>query len=678
MKPKPLIVSSAVVIAFVSARCASSPQVTTPPGFDAGAGVLDASVESGGDPNIMFDASFEGGRADAHDTGADTAESMGCGDGKLDPGEVCDDKNSQSGDGCSATCDAVEKDYACPTPAMPCVSTVRCGDGKVTGEETCDDSNARDKDGCSAACKLETGWKCPAPGKACEAARCGDGILAGAEECDDRNAKAADGCSVACKLEVGWACGKPGEACHTTVCGDGKKEGYEPCDDGNNVVGDGCNPFCEVEPDCSAGPCHSRCGDGLILPGDKEDCDDGNSKDGDGCSSACKVENGYKCTATAGKLPSVLEVPITYRDFIALPAGGASRHPDFEVYQGQGPTRGLVGDTLGSDGKPVYTGICQSPAPTNPPCLYDAQTTSKAAFDQWYRDTPNVNTTKVTRLSLALQPDNSYYFPDATFFPWDGAGWVAAGKEVPWDGHNFGFTSEMRYWFEFKGGEKLKFSGDDDVWVFVNRKLAVDIGGLHSIVEDEVTLNPANAQKYGLEQGKIYEIALFHAERHTNASNFNLTLNGFVGKRSECMPSCGDGIVSGNETCDDGKNDGSYGSCLSDCTRGPYCGDSTVQTPQEVCDDGTNLTTYTSKPPAGCAPGCKLGATCGDKTVDSLFGEQCDDGTNAGGYGKCGAGCRLGPRCGDRIVQSPQETCDDGNAVSGDGCSETCHTEGPR
>ena len=65
-----------------------------------------------------------------------------CGDGKIDPGEKCDDTNSASGDGCSPDC-LVEKDFACPTPGALCVSTVVCGDGKVNGTETCDDHNTK-------------------------------------------------------------------------------------------------------------------------------------------------------------------------------------------------------------------------------------------------------------------------------------------------------------------------------------------------------------------------------------------------------------------------------------------------------------------------------------------------------------------------------------------------------
>jgi cysteine-rich repeat protein len=65
--------------------------------------------------------------------------------------------------------------------------------------------------------------------------------------------------------------------------------------------------------------------------------------------------------------------------------------------------------------------------------------------------------------------------------------------------------------------------------------------------------------------------------------------------------------------------------------------------------------------------------------VDSLAGEQCDDGKNPGGYGRCSRECRLGPRCGDGMVQGDDgEECDDGNLLGNDGCSSDCKGEGPQ
>jgi fibro-slime domain-containing protein len=622
---------------------------------------------------------------------------VGCGNGKVEPrlGEACDDGNSQSADGCSSDCKVVETSFACPEPGKPCVSLVHCGDGKLAGAETCDDGNTVASDGCGADCKLEPGWDCPTPSVAC-VPHCGDGVLSGAEQCDAPNV--GHGCSADCLLEPGYVCTTPSAGaqpapavCHLTHCGDSTLEGGEACDDGNAIDGDRCSAACTLEPDCSSGTCASKCGDHVKLA--PEECDDGNTRDGDGCSHDCKQEAGFVCKDTTQNPPAQLNLKVTYRDFISFPLGTAVRHPDFEPDL-EAPTRtvGLVKAALAADGKPVIDGRCSELQPASftdaTLCPNGQMLTSQANFDQWYHDTPAVNIAIPSSLLLPRLASGAYVYDSAPggFYPIDGKGFTAPpAKEdnaladaTVNDGneHDFGFTTELRYFFQYRGGESLAFSGDDDLWIFIGRKLALDVGGLHP--RSELALNlDTSATALGLTRGSLYEIALFHAERHSAGSNFKLTLTGFAPTYSLCAPACGDGVVVPPEQCDLGTamNTGAYAGCTADCRRGPFCGDARVQAGNEQCDDGVNLTTYGTQGSAGCAPGCVLSGYCGDGKLDGLFGEQCDLGTamNSGDYNACASDCQLGPRCGDGVLQKQfGELCDDGNTVSGDGCGFDC------
>ncbi len=644
-----------------------------------------------------------------------------CGDGKLSValGEGCDDGNVVGKDGCSPQC-VIEANYTCPTPGMPCKSTVVCGDKKVTGSETCDDGNVVDgpspgvSDGCSATCQVQPGWTCPVGG-VCHATKCGDGIRAGFEACDDFGNAPGDGCDAKCQLEPGYKCdpnpaGTPKnvDKCSTTTCGDNKVEGTEQCDGGNTTPFDGCSPTCTNEPKCGytngVYGCTAQCGDGMIFG--TEECDDGNTIDGDGCNHLCVKEGGFTCTPTLPTLPNPLLLPIIYRDFkpnhnpsgnagSTVPAGDPA--PQFEIDPVDGIRRpGIPLTALGTDGKPAYNSAYGTYTLNGANNAQQAATlTSTAAitnaFHTWYVDTTNINQSLVTTLALPfVAADNAYEFYSSAFFPLDGK---LYGNYSTY-GHNYHFTSELRYWFAYVGDgtEKLEFRGDDDVWVFVNGKLVVDLGGIHGELQGTIKLQGASSQlctqdtlngtlncstiNVPLTPGTVYEIALFQAERHVTGSNYKLTLRGFNAPRSVCVPTCGDGVVTKDEACDLGtaKNTGAYGTCKADCTLPANCGDGITNGPEQ-CDNGSNLTTYggTSKV---CGPGCLFASYCGDAKVDGANGESCDEGANNGkGYGHCSASCTLGPRCGDGVTQAGSgETCDDGskNGTTTSACQTTC------
>jgi fibro-slime domain-containing protein len=221
---------------------------------------------------------------------------------------------------------------------------------------------------------------------------------------------------------------------------------------------------------------------------------DGAVGDGSGVS-----DGGNRCGST---LTGVL------RDF-------KEEHPDFEFNIGDDP--GIVLADLGSDGKPVYAGSDGNPT-----------TTTKENFDQWFRDVGGVN--KAISFPITLAKTGSVFtYDNGNFFPLDGQGFGNEGHD-----HNFHFTYELHTTFNYAGGETFKFTGDDDLFVFINKKLAIDLGGVHGSMTGEVNLD-AEAGKLGLAKGKVYALDFFFAERHLTESHFRIdTTLDFV--------DCGSGI----------------------------------------------------------------------------------------------------------------------------------------
>lgn len=74
------------------------------------------------------------------------------------------------------------------------------------------------------------------------------------------------------------------------------------------------------------------------------------------------------------------------------------------------------------------------------------------------------------------------------------------------------------------GGEVFTFRGDDDLWMFINEQLVIDLGGTHSPLEASVNLD-LEATRLGLVRGQTYPMAIFHAERHTTGSNYRIETN---------------------------------------------------------------------------------------------------------------------------------------------------------
>lgn len=295
------------------------------------------------------------------------------------------------------------------------------------------------------------------------------------------------------------------------------------------------------------------------APGGQVDGDGtGNEGDGGGTRDGTGAGSGDTTDISLDDLkdPEPKETPDCDNNLEVIVRDFNRTHPDFGgIDKPQGGTpfigdevrRNLVKPTLSADQKPIFNDVygCAAPADKLSEPLGNAETmvgcanwsfnpeqqalTTAENFQQWYLDTPDVNQSFDKQLLMTDQGDGVYVYETANFFPLsvdEGFGPVVGGQEgdgtIP--NENYLFTTEIHLQFEYVLGQNFTFRGDDDLWVFVNGKLALDLGSMHTPAESSIDFDK-QAADLGITPGNSYSMDVFHAERRWDGSNFRIETN---------------------------------------------------------------------------------------------------------------------------------------------------------
>lgn len=330
---------------------------------------------------------------------------------------------------------------------------------------------------------------------------------------------------------------------------------------------------------------------------------------------------------------------------------------DFEINNAR-QDRGIVTTTLGADNKPVYA---HGPNPS-----INKTVISQDTFYTWFH---NTNRTKNILYNITLSNANAtltggnpnvYCYQNSYFFPINGKGWGNEGY-----GKNYHFCMETHGTFNFTGTEVFSFTGDDDVWVYINKKLVVDLGGIHAPQTASVDVS-----KLGLTKGREYQFDFFYCERHTPGSSIKLCTSLVIecGYYDWCGLCNGDGqsCCTGANNCDDGD------SCTNDfCDK--FLGASKCTHTQRTCNDNNPCTVDS------CSNGqCMNVPKCNDNNMCTM--DTCN--TTTGVCATSPISCDDGVLCSvdtcDPLLgcQHTSGDCDDNDlctvdACTGTGCSNT-------
>jgi cysteine-rich repeat protein len=412
---------------------------------------------------------------------------------------------------------------------------------------------------------------------------CGDGVINGGEDCDDGGQTPGDGCSATCTEEMGWTCTMSG--C-TETCGDNMEVGTETCDDGNEVDdGNGCAANCQR---------NDQCGNG-VLESLYEACDDSGTAPDDGCSSTCTVETGWTCdmggcTEICGDNLEVGSETCDDGDEID-DGNGCSATCQRNDNCGNDQVESLFEDCddgLNQNGDGC-SATCQEeagwtcgPSSCTENCGDGMEVGSEACDDGNQIDDGNGCTGTCTRNDVCGNNQRESLFEDCD-----------DGNQVD-DGNGCSGACERN-----------NVCGNGS------------IEGLFEACDDSNTLNLDGCS------------SACSVEPGWNCGS------------GTCLEVCGDSMVVGSETCDDGNQIDNSNGCGANCARNDVCGNGDVEALFEACDDGLHCEDGTPCVSMGTCSGIGDGL-CLPRSEDGCSSSCQVEGLDAGPDGGAGNGADAG------------------------------------
>ncbi len=142
---------------------------------------------------------------------------------------------------------------------------------------------------------------------------------------------------------------------------------------------------------------------------------------------------------------------------------------------------------------------------------------SADSFGEWYRDILGTNLSTYHPITLINNGSGVYEYLDNDFHPIDG---MLLGNEGDPNNNYFTFVIDAKFTYQACAGQFFQFRGADDAWLFVDGKLAIDLGGVLPLMDQHVDMD-----RLELTDGQTYRFIFFFAHRQPGQAVFDMQTN---------------------------------------------------------------------------------------------------------------------------------------------------------